>query len=341
MGYWREEQWDSAAKELTTAITIEPGYAEAWLSRSYVYFARGTKYIKHDVEKGNAAGWKAAIHDWRHAFLLEPMVDLTAIGPIEIGETPRLGGEVGALFKEYHPWWMDSLAGGILAMQEGRYLDARKQLQGVMDDPRFGMLSSTPDLVVFYHGLASAHSGDFRAAIDDFTALKVRIENKVKFWRGPPVGFPPNELNYLIATSAWRGGFANEAIDGYHQVLRADFSLYMAHVQLAAIYSAGAAWDQAILEARSALDVNPDDPSLLLNLGRIYFKAGRPQDAEDAFDQAARLNPRNALAPYLLGETLEKLDKMEEAKEAYRRFLAIAPSSYAAQCDELRKRLSL
>ncbi len=341
MGYWREKQWDSASKELTTAITIEPSYAEAWLSRSYVYFERGTKYLKHDIEKGGAAGFKAAVHDWHHAFLLEPMVDLSAIGPAEIGEAPRLSGETGSLIKDYHPWWMEPLTGGIAAMQQGRYQDARKLLQGVIDDPRIGMLSSTPDLVVFYHGLASAHSGDFRAAIDDFTALRTRIDNKVRFWRGPPVGVSSNELTYLIATSAWRGGFVTEAIDGYHQAVHVDFSLYMAHTQLAEIFAAGGGWDQAILEAHSALDVNPDDPTLLLNLGRILLKADRPLDAEDAFDQAARLNPRNALAPYLLGQTLEKQNKMEEAKEAYRRFIAIAPSSYATQCAELRTRLSL
>jgi Flp pilus assembly protein TadD len=236
---------------------------------------------------------------------------------------------------------MDELFKSIGEMEQGRYPDAAVRLQAVIDDPRIAGISSTPDLIVFYHGLASAHAGDFRRAIEDFRTIRLRNDRHITHWRGPRLSFPSNDLTYMMATAAFRGGFMEEAIAGFHQVIEADLSYYMAHSQLAVIYSAAGAWDQALAERKAALDVNPDDPTLLVDYARTLIRAGQPGEAEAPLAEAGQLNPRDALAPYLLGQVLEKLDRTDDARTAYVRFVAIAPLSYATQCAELRNRLGL
>jgi len=145
----------------------------------------------------------------------------------------------------------------------------------------------------------------------------------------------------MMATAAFRGGFMDEAIADFREVIQADLSFYMAHSQLAQIYSAAGAWDLAIAERKAALDVNPDDPTLLVDYSRTLIRAGRAAEAEAPLVEAEQLNPRDALAPYLLGQVLENLDRADDAREAYQHFLAVAPASYATQCAELRSRLSL
>jgi tetratricopeptide (TPR) repeat protein len=344
MGYWRDKKWDDAERELKVTVSIAPSYAEAWLARSSLFFARGEKYWKKEVKSHGVDSVRVrllqAIRDEHHAFLLDPMVDLAATGLADIGESPRMPVRDGDKNAGYAPWWMSPVDTSILEMRQGLYPDARSRLQGVIDDPRIGSRSLAPDLVLWFHGLASAHSGDFRSAIDDFGTIRVRNEEHIVAWRGPRLSFPAIDLSYIMATAAFRGGYMSEAIQGFHAVIEADFSFYMAHAQLARIYIAAGAWDQAVAERHAAVDANPDDPSLLVDLGSTLIRSGRTAEAEEPLEEAGRLNPRDPLAPYLLGQALDKLGRAEDARTAFGRFLAIAPASYASQASEVRDRLA-
>jgi hypothetical protein len=55
--------------------------------------------------------------------------------------------------------------------------------------------------------------------------------------------------------------------------------------------------------------------------------------------EAARVNPRDASVPYLQGLVADALRDSAGALDAYARFLAIAPSRYAAQRQEVTQRL--
>ena len=203
-----------------------------------------------------------------------------------------------------------------------------------------GSLTAAPDLILWYHGLASEHAGEFGDAILDLAMIRVRNDKHIVQGRGPRLVFPYNDLTYMMATAAFHGGEMTDAITEFHQVIQADFSLYMAHTQLARIYSATGDWDQAVAEREAAIAANAGDPTLLVDLGGTLLKAGRTAEAEEPLAEAASLNPRDALAPYLLGQTLDKLGRTEDARAAYQHFLAIAPSSYSAQTGQVRSRLA-
>jgi Flp pilus assembly protein TadD len=77
-----------------------------------------------------------------------------------------------------------------------------------------------------------------------------------------------------------------------------------------------------------------------VDLGATLLQAGRAAEAPEPLQRAMSMNPRDARTPYLLGLTLSQLGQRNPAREAFIRFLAIAPSSYAAQIAEVRGRLA-
>ena len=136
-----------------------------------------------------------------------------------------------------------------------------------------------------------------------------------------------------------RAGNYNEAITELRGTLEKDFGMYMAHVRLAEIYEQHGMMPMAIQERRSAVTANADDPSLLFDLAKTLAKAGQWTEAEQVLQQGGAANPRDTRIPYLLGVIEQQLNKPADAKQAFTRFLSLAPSRYAPQVADARKRL--
>jgi hypothetical protein len=67
----------------------------------------------------------------------------------------------------------------------------------------------------------------------------------------------------------------------------------------------------------------PDDPDVLLWLGRAALEAGDFATATDALGEAARLRPKSADCQYWLGVALERAGRLGEALTAYRQALSL------------------
>jgi Flp pilus assembly protein TadD len=89
-----------------------------------------------------------------------------------------------------------------------------------------------------------------------------------------------------------------------------------------------------------AVDANPDDPSLLLDLGITLGKAGMMPQAETRLQLAATANPRDPRPWFWLGLAQMEEGKKAEARESFTRFLALAPSRYDRQIGMARDRLA-
>lgn len=195
--------------------------------------------------------------------------------------------------------------------------------------------------MVWLHGLAAAHSNHPDVAITDFGNLVHRASQAEKSdSTTDDTPLDVNEYRYMIAVLKQRGGQAGEAVNTYQQVLTTDVGNYMAHVQLARIYEGGRDFDRAIQERRRAVETNPDDSSLLLDLGLALGKAGRFQEASEALAQASEANPRDSRSYYWLGIANVQLSKKEDARAAFNRFLELAPSRYADQIAAAKQRLA-
>ncbi|MEK7404310.1 MAG: tetratricopeptide repeat protein [Acidobacteriota bacterium] len=81
---------------------------------------------------------------------------------------------------------------------------------------------------------------------------------------------------------------------------------------------------------------NPLQAEKEIKIGNFYFKKGSYKAAALRFREATRWNPGLAEAWLRLGETHEKLNDRNAAREAYAKFLALAPKHKRAA--EIRKR---
>lgn len=82
---------------------------------------------------------------------------------------------------------------------------------------------------------------------------------------------------------------------------------------LVSVYEKSNKLDEAIEKAKENIEIYPNSADLLVDLGRIYYSLDRFDDAEEYIRKGLSFNPNYANALYLLGLTLDKKGKKEEA----------------------------
>ena len=135
-----------------------------------------------------------------------------------------------------------------------------------------------------------------------------------------------SEYRYFLAVFQQAAGRSDEAIATYRQAIEGDLGLYAAHVRMAEIYEGRKDMPKAIEERQYAVDANPDDPSLQMDLGVTLGRAGRFADAERALHAATDGLPRDPAAWFWLGVAEQQLGKKPEARVAFEQVVALAPS---------------
>ncbi len=89
----------------------------------------------------------------------------------------------------------------------------------------------------------------------------------------------------------------------------------------------------AIREYRQAVEIAPDDPQNLYNLGSALIRAGRRDEAIGAFGKAIALDPGYRNAHYNLAAALAEEGRWAEAAEHYGRAAEIDPLDHAAHLE--------
>ena len=84
--------------------------------------------------------------------------------------------------------------------------------------------------------------------------------------------------------------------------------------------------------------LNPLESARNITAGNYYFKKGNYRAAARRYDEATKWDPGYAEAFLKLGEADEKLRDRHGAREAYTKYLELAPD--ARNADEIKKRLS-
>lgn len=86
-------------------------------------------------------------------------------------------------------------------------------------------------------------------------------------------------------------------------------------------------------------DFNPLQASKELKIGQYYFKKGSFKAALRRFEEATKWDPTSAEAFLHLGETREKVKDTAGAKDAYAKYLELAPDSKLG--PSLKKKFNL
>jgi tetratricopeptide (TPR) repeat protein len=271
----------------------------------------------------------------RRAFLLDPLVDLK---PLALMIPPAgvfgLKGNAEAVYTY--------LMNGFGSFWDGQYANAYaffRELAGAATDQdrreKFG------SWFLWYEALAAAHTNDFPRATANLRLLLARAEATAALGGGATLAFTDaTHYRYTLACILDLAGESREAVTLLQQALTDDVGLYPAHVRLARIYEDQHRTNPALEERRRAVASNPDDPSLLFDLGESLARAGELVEAHGVLRQAVAANPRSHRALYVLGFVAQQVGSTEEARAAYTTFLALAPSRFNDQKTEARRRLA-
>ena len=326
MGYLSKEKYDAADHALRRAIAIEPQFADAYLALSISRDKDGEYWRK--VKKAGKDSVKASVKElegfYRKAFLLDPLVDVKIIGSVVY----------------IRPW--GDFAKGVKDLVEGKYPTAHDHFSNeVKDMAKGGSLDSVPEILLWLRALSASHSENYDEAVNDLEVLVNKSEVRVVADSEPDeTPLLANEYRYMMAAIRQKQGRTDEAVRIYQAVLEHDLGNFMAHVQLARILEKAHNYEAALTERRRAVEANPDDPTLLLDLGVTLGKSGQFAPAAETLEQAASANPRDSRSLYWLGIAYDQLQKPADAKSAYTRFLAIAPSRYEPQIAKAKERLT-
>lgn len=340
LAYWNTKRWDDVERELRLAVSIEPQFAEGWLALSRVPFARRPQLWEDISERRVTPEQRPTVDQayrlYQRALLINPLVDLRTEAAARPGKSPywMATEELQDLY--------DRFLGGFDDIETGNYASAFNRFDRIVQEaPTRGDREALPEFVYYFRGLAAAHINRWDEAILDFERLLARGDERQA--RDSLLYYIPVETNqyrYMLGVLYHRAGRLSDAEHLYRTALEKDIGIYMAHARLATIAEGKGDWPTAVAERRSAVNANPDDPSLLLDLGRTLSAWGDFPAADEAIKQAAAANPRDSRAWYYLGIVEQQLNKREEARAAFSRFVELAPSRYVRQVEDAKQRLA-
>jgi tetratricopeptide (TPR) repeat protein len=333
--YFERQRYDDAERRWRAAISLAPQYAQAYLALAVLPQARGENHWKRVArERGDSTVevvFNEASRFFQRAFLIDPLVDLSILPRAEERVSISIQG------RNYFVWWAFPLTKGINELRTGRHEAALNRFTGIIEDERSGPESAyAPEPAYWYRALAAARLGNYALAVEDYWLLVQRLVKHETEGDTHMVPLLTNQYRYLLATMLYLDQRFDQAIPVFRRTLEFDAGLYQSHIQLARMHEASSQWEAALTERRQAIAINPDDPSLVVDLGATLIRAGQAAEAEAALREAASAAPRDARAWYLLGQVAAHLGHGDIAREAYSRFLAVAPSRFQAQRAEVR-----
>lgn len=113
-------------------------------------------------------------------------------------------------------------------------------------------------------------------------------------------------------------GKNREAIEPYRKALELKPQDPTILSNLCAAYGNSGRYDEAVKSCQEAIQLNPSLAEAYNNLGWSYHRRGRNEDAIQACKQAIRLQPDLAMAHYNLGNAYAALKRYEEAAGSYK-----------------------
>ena len=335
LGYFSRNCLNQAERSFRTAIAIEPRFPAAYVALAFLPYARQPSLWSRPPIGATSEGVDRTLEESfrlrRHAVLLDPLVDLrvmNAVLPpvITYTRTPR----------------ETAIVVGIRMVMDGNYqLSLTRFADYLKENARARTPEQPPNAFFYFRGMARAQLGQLDSAIVDFDQLLAfSLSQEQSDSASLQLVSGSNQYRHILATLLLKAGNLDRAEREFREAVEADLGLFIAHVHLAQIHERRGNWDLALEERRRALETNPEDASLLIDLGITFFKAGRLAGADSALASAEQLLPRNYRVAYYQGLVAMQQNEPPRARAAFRRFLVLVPSRFGAQAQEVQRLLS-
>ena len=170
----------------------------------------------------------------------------------------------------------------------------------------------------------------YRALVEECLKAE-RFEEAITFYR-QLIDLNPGDDSYLVGL-AWAyhdSGCSEQAVACFEQVfekeLRRRIFTGFAFDELVRIFKESKKFDRLVDVCKRAVAAQPEDITLLGELGDAYLKAGRPGDAVNIFQKMTAMEPDASAFFCSLGQALIMNDDYIGGEAAYRRAAAIDPS---------------
>jgi tetratricopeptide (TPR) repeat protein len=147
--------------------------------------------------------------------------------------------------------------------------------------------------------------------------------------------FPKNApALHLLGIIVHQLGNAPAGIELLQQAVAANGDVALYHTNLGEMLRLAGRAKEAVAEGRRAIELDPNHPSALNNLGIAYFDTEDYEAAEQCYRRALALDPNFAEAYSNLGNALRTTKRLDEAVVAYNRAIALRPN-YAEAYNNL------
>lgn len=332
-------RYDDEERTLRAAIAADPKLGTPYLVLGELPYTRDKKLAdaerRHEVPPTLTPALDSATRMRQRAWVLNPFGTLHLFE----GNPPT---QDAVILRDRSAATTNRLGGiGVLAYLTERYdlaysaLDLywSRRYPNTPDD-------SLPPAMVFFHGLAATQEGLYDRAQRDLQILVDRtsaLEGSDSLLHIP---LNNTSYRYVLAIIKERANKPVDAIQLYHDIIARDLGFYMAYAHLSQIYRQYKMWDSATVSAQAAVEADPDDPSLVLDLGVIQGEAGHLPDAIATLKKAVALDPRYPAAWYRLGVIAQQANQSADARDAFTRFIAIAPHQMGTEVADATQRLS-
>jgi tetratricopeptide (TPR) repeat protein len=326
VAYAQTGRRDDAKRLLLAAVRTDPQFAPGYAALSQLYPRSLPEAVAGPRSRFLPARSRADSADRlsHRAFQINPFLEVARPTPFDLPMYWR--GTLQLALRHYH---------------DGKDAAAFDEFGSVIQrSVRWRHAATAPLVALWYHMLAAIRLGRSEDAIRDGETM---LEGALRAEQAAATDHTTRmveDLQYVLANLHQAAGHTADAERLYRLVVERDLGMYMAHARLAQVYGDLGRWDDAIEERESAIAANPDDPSLLFDLGRTLADAGRLAEADTALQQAERANPREFRAVYALGIVEAGLGHSPDARAAFERFLSLAPSRYEALIADARRRLA-
>ena len=341
LAYWKRHRWQQVDSVLRLVVRLDPRFAEAYLALYYLPYSRRPSLFQ-DEERGRIPEeWRKPVEEAQHfyqlAFRTDPLVKLRVITVAFEIEEPRFTdytSEAYRVYARYYAWLVD--------LGLGRYRSAYENLNRLAEREfaESKHPERVPDYILWYRGIAAAHSLQLKPAIADFQALLDRAKKQEQKDEVVHVPLRLNEYRFMLAALHHVASHPDTAIALYEEALENDLGLVMAHTYLAGIYQSAGRAAEALQERQRAAEIGFDDAPAQLDLAIALFNVQQAAAAEEPARRAVELNPRYAPSYYLLGRVAEELGRPAEARDYYTQFLGLAPKRLADFTGDAQTRLT-
>ncbi|MGF1935085.1 MAG: tetratricopeptide repeat protein [Nostoc sp. ChiQUE02] len=233
---------------------------------------------------------------------------------------------------DVNPKQLEALYGlGMLAQQQGQYQNAEQFFQSALQlQPEAAAIHNSLGLTLQQQGKLEEAIACYEKALKilpDCIEVQVNLGNALHIQGklSPEEQVHYADLNQKFALGRQQVGDFKIAELYYRQAIALQPDLVQAYNNLGEIFQKQGRLNDALKSYQQAIKIKPDYPYSYHNLGHFLHQTSKFEEAIEAYKKALKIKPDLADTHNNLGNSLKALNKFDAARESYQEAIKIRP----------------